>query len=78
VRVRKGADMKEIVDDVVTGLAFGVLAIFGLRGVLPNIAATGQLTDLIAVGVTASIGYAIGRYASRREPSCDPKLCGIR
>ena len=70
--------MKVILDDIVKGLVLGVLLLFGLRGVLPNIVANGQLPDLIAFGITSSLGYAIGRYASHCEPTCDPKLCSIR
>jgi len=75
--------MKEnIIDNIVLGVVFGALAMFGLRGVLPDAIAAGNLPLLFSAGATVIAGFMIGPYAyqayrcaDRCEPTCDPKFC---
>lgn len=75
--------MKEnIVDNIARGVVIGALVMFGLRGVLPDIIAAGNLPLLLAAGAAAILGFAIGPYAyqayrcaSRCEPTCSPQFC---
>ena len=72
--------MKEnIIDTIARGMIFGALAWFGLRGVLPDIVAAGNLPALLSAGAVAIAGYAIGsfvyRCTYRCEATCDPKFC---
>jgi hypothetical protein len=75
--------MKEsIIDNSVRGVALGALVWLGMRGVVPDIIAAGNLAVLISVGAAAIAGFAIGPYAydayrcaSRCEPTCNPKFC---
>ena len=77
--------MKEnIIDNIVLGVVFGALAMFGLRGVLPDAIAAGNLPLLFSAGATVIAGFMIGphayqtyRCAYRCEPTCDPKFCRV-
>jgi hypothetical protein len=73
---------ESILNNIVRGAVLGVLLLFGLRGVLPNIVAAGDLPLLFLAGAAAILGFAIGpsayhayRCASRCEPTCDLQLC---
>ena len=68
--------MKEtIFDDIVRALMLGGLALFGLRGALPDLAASGQIAWLFAFGIAGAVNYAICKHSVRCEPACDPKFC---
>jgi len=75
--------MKEnIIDNIVRGAVFGALLMFGLRGVLPDISAAGNLPTLFAAGAAVILGVAVGPYAyqsyrcaSRCEPTCGQEFC---
>jgi hypothetical protein len=72
----------KIIDNMVQGAILWALAFFGLRGVLPDIAAAGDL-PLLFLGAAASIvGFAVGPYAYEAyrcaqtcESTCDPSFC---
>jgi hypothetical protein len=81
--IEKDIDMKEnIIDNLVRGVVLGVLVLFGLRAVLPDIVAAGNLPLFFSAGAAVIIGFAIGpsayqayRCANRCEPTCNPKFC---
>jgi len=56
-----------MINNIILGLVLGILALFGLRGVLPDIFAGAQWPVLIALAVAGSAGYIIGRFASRHD-----------
>jgi hypothetical protein len=71
--------MKEdILDNIVRALVLGGLTLFGLRGVLPDIAGIEQLPVLLASGAAVVLAVGIGQYAyrcARCAPSCNLKVC---
>ena len=68
--------MKELIfDNIAKGLVLGGLALFGLRGILPDIAASAQFTTWLASGAAVVLGFAIGQYAYKCRPVCDPEVC---
>ncbi|HEY6010665.1 MAG TPA: hypothetical protein VIX18_04265 [Nitrospirota bacterium] len=75
--------MKEnIIDNIVRGVVFGALVWFGIRGVLPDIVAAGELPALFLIGGALIIVLAIGftaykayRCARRCEPTCGAQFC---
>ena len=68
--------MKEdIFDNIAKGLVLAGLALFGLRGILPDIAGSAQLTTWLASGAAVIMGFAIGQYANKCRPVCDPEVC---
>lgn len=64
-------------DNIVKILILEVIALFGLRGILPDVVATGQTPLLLAAGVAVIAGFMIGQAATECEPACDPKLCRV-
>ncbi len=62
-------------------MVLGALAWFGLRGVIPDIAAAGYLPVLLSAAGLGIVGYAIGsfvyRCTYRCEATCDPKFCHV-
>ena len=82
MKYREGAMKETILDNLARGVVVGAIAWFGLRGVLPDISAAGNLPTLLFAGTLAIAGYAIGpsayhayRCAKRCESTCDPKFC---
>jgi hypothetical protein len=71
--------MKEdLFDNLVRTLVLAGLALFGLRGVLPDIAGIEQLPLLLASGAAATLVFGIGRYAyrcSQCTTTCNLKVC---
>jgi hypothetical protein len=74
--------MKEdIFDDIVRTLVLAGLALFGLRGVLPDIPGSEQLPVLLASGTAVLLGFGIMRYVYRCahcSPTCNLKVCRAR
>ncbi|HEX9020668.1 MAG TPA: hypothetical protein VF903_05360 [Nitrospirota bacterium] len=70
---------KDILDHIARGVALGAIAWFGLRGVLPDISAAGDLAALLAAAVLGIVGYAIGsftyRCTYRCDSTCEPRYC---
>jgi hypothetical protein len=59
-------------NNIVLGLVLGILVLFGMRGVLPDIFISVQPFIVLAL-VSAGIGgFFIGRYASRRQSQGNP------
>ena len=77
--VQKEKAMKEdIFDNIVRILVLAGLALFGLRGVLPEIAGSEQLPVLLASVAAVLLGFGIVRYAyrcARCAPTCNLKVC---
>jgi hypothetical protein len=75
----KEMDMKEdIFDNIVKILVFAGLALFGLRGVLPDFAASQQLPVLLSSGAAVVLLTGIARDAyrcARCAPTCNLKVC---
>ncbi len=75
--------MKEqIIERIVRGVVFGALLMFGLRGVLPDISAAGNLPVLFIGGAVTILGSAVGPYvyemyrcAYRCDATCKPEFC---
>ena len=75
--------MKEMIfNNLARGVALGALAFFGLRGVLPDIAAAGNFSGLLYLASALIVGFAVVppayqsyRCASRCESTCDPQFC---
>jgi hypothetical protein len=71
--------MKEdIFDNIVRILVFAGLALFGLRGVLPDFAAGQQLPVLLSSGAAVILVFGIARDAyrcARCAPTCNLKVC---
>ncbi len=75
--------MKEtIIDNFARGVVLAALAWFGLRGVLPEISATGNMPLFLLAIVALIAGYAVGptayqayRCAQSCDATCDPKFC---
>lgn len=60
-------------NNIVLGLVVGVLVLFGLRGVLPEIFESVQMPALIAFISIGIAGFLAGRFAPRRERPDMPK-----
>jgi len=78
--VQKEKAMKEdIFDNIVRILVLAGLALFGLRGVLPEIAGSEQLPAVVIASIAAVLlGFGIVRYAyrcARCAPTCNLKVC---
>jgi hypothetical protein len=71
--------MKEdIFDNIVRFLVLAGLTLFGLRGVLPDIAGIEQLSVALGSGAAVILAFGIVRYAyrcSRCAPTCNLKVC---
>jgi hypothetical protein len=71
--------MKEdIFDNIVKVLVLAGLALFGLRGVLPDFTAGQQLPVLLSSGAAAILVFGIARDAyrcARCAPTCNLKVC---
>ncbi len=75
--------MKEnIIDNLARGVVLAALAWFGLRGVLPEIAAAGNMPLFLLAIAAVIAGSAVGpaayqayRCAQSCEATCDPKFC---
>jgi len=69
--------MKEdIIDNMVRGLVLAMLALFGLRGFLPDFVESGQLPVLLASAGVVIVGLAF-RSGCQCETTCDLKLCSV-
>jgi hypothetical protein len=66
-----------IFDNIAKGSILAGLALFGLRGLLPDIAASQQLAAWLASGAAVIVGFAIGQLAYKCRPVCDPQVCRI-
>jgi hypothetical protein len=79
VSALKETDMKEdIFDNIVKVLVLAGLALFGLRGVLPDFAASEQLPVLLSSGTAVVLLTGIARDAyrcARCAPTCNLKVC---
>jgi hypothetical protein len=53
-------------NNIVLAFVLGVLVLFGLRGVLPEIFESVKLPVLLAFTIAGIGGYAIGKFSSRR------------
>ena len=75
----KEMDMKEdLFDNIVKVVVLAGLALFGLRGVLPDFAASQQLPVLFSSGAAAVVIFGIARDAyrcARCAPTCNLKVC---
>jgi hypothetical protein len=75
----KETDMKEDkFDNIVRILVFAGLALFGLRGVLPDFAAGQELPVLLSSGAAVVLVFGIARDAYRCAtcaPTCNLKVC---
>lgn len=68
----------DIFDNIVKILVFAGLALFGLRGVLPDFAAGQQLPVLLSSGAGVVLVFGIARDAyrcARCAPTCNLKVC---
>ncbi len=64
--------MKEtIFDHIARGLVLGGLMLFGLRGVLPDLAETGDLPAMLVTSVLLIAAGAAGSYAYRCAYRCE-------
>ena len=69
---------KDIFDNIVRILVFAGLALFGLRGVLPDFAAGQELPLLLSSGTAAVLVFGIARdtyRCARCAPTCNLKVC---
>jgi hypothetical protein len=71
----------KIIYRTVQGVVFWALAMFGLRGVLPE---AGSLPVLFLVAVVSILGFAVGpsaydayRCAQQCESTCNPSFCRV-
>ena len=75
----KETHMKEdLFDNIVKVVVLAGLAVFGLRGVLPDFAASQQLPVLLSSGAAAVVIFGIARDAyrcARCAPTCNLKVC---
>ena len=71
--------MKEdIFDNIVKVLVLAGLALFGMRGVLPDFAASQQLPVVLSSGAAVFLLTGIARDAyrcARCAPTCNLKVC---
>ena len=71
----EAAMKNHIIDNIVKVLIVEMLALFGLRGVLPAIVADGYMPVLLASGIAIILGYSIGQFTYQCEPTCDANVC---
>lgn len=71
-----------LTDYIVRGMLLAALVWFGIRGVLPDIIAGGELLALILLGAAFIAVFAFAPYvyeayrcANRCETTCNPRLC---
>ncbi len=76
--VQKEFDMKEDIFDNLEYPGLAGLMLFGLRGVLPEIALSAQLPLLLISGAAVVLVFGIARYAYRCAKcttTCNLKVC---
>lgn len=75
----KEMDMKDdLFDNIVKAVVLAGLALFGLRGVLPDFAATQELPVLFSSAAAVVVLFGIARDAYRCAtcaPACNLKVC---
>ncbi len=72
----------KILDNLGRGVVIAALAWFGLRGVLPEITAAGNMPAFLLAIAVLITGYAVGpsaymayRCGQSCDATCDPKFC---